>query len=58
VSGAKIVIARHRLEQKRLYLMTTISNDLARILSAIRCHGDFYAAGTSKIASKQVLKLN
>lgn len=30
--------------------MTTITRDLARILSTIRCHGDFYATGTSEIA--------
>jgi hypothetical protein len=38
---------RQLKSHKRQYLMTTITHDLAKILSTIRRHGDFYAAGTS-----------
>ncbi len=30
--------------------MTAITHDLAKILSTIRCHGNYYATGTSEIA--------
>jgi predicted 2-oxoglutarate/Fe(II)-dependent dioxygenase YbiX len=30
--------------------MTTITTDLAQLLGTVRCHGDFYAAGTTELA--------